>query len=242
MDKNIENQKPKESCNKRGSVVCCLILLGIIAFLIVVQSCTYCSLRRDMYKLKRQINELSVSVEAVKQENQQVNELSDAIETIKQKTQQVKNSVVGITKLFAPGILDQLSSDSVVLETPEDGFAALEETGELSYDMTFERYSSMPEGFRLTFLNEHYKSSSLAMGYFIAAFMETGQEEVLDSPAGEKIGKLLSVWNVLQQDPFILQAVDKLIIENEFFEKDFVEAAELGGLMVLMEATSQLEE
>lgn len=251
MEKNIETQKPVESCckdKKCGSTVCYFVLLGIIAFLLFILSCTFCSFRGDIYKLKQQVNELSISVETVKQESQQVNDLSAAIETIKQKTQQVKNSVVGITKLFAPGILENLTGNSEAAEAPVKTEASVEvgpifvEEAETSYDMTFERYASMPENLRLTFLHEHYKSSSLAMGYLIAAFMEAGEEEVLDSLAGERIGKLLSIWNILQQEPFILQAVDKLIVDNEFFEKEFVEAAELGGLMVLMEATSQLDE
>lgn len=224
-----------------------LALMGVTALILVIMSCAYCALCGDIYKLKKQVNEVTATVEAVKQDNQQL-----------------KDSVVGITRLFAPGIIEQPITPTVteskaeapkealkVKPSPKPEVKAAEKDKApnkgpvaevVSYDMTFERYASMPEELRLTFLKEHYKGSSLAMSYLVAAFIENKQEDALNSPAGEKIAKLLSVWNILQKEPVVLQAVDKLIIDSEFFGREFAEAAELGGLMTLMEATSQLGE
>ena len=107
------------------------------------------------------------------------------------------------------------------------------------YEITFEKYAAMEQEVRIMLLKEHYRSASLAMKYFIQALSETNSSEFMKSEAGMTVTKLYSVWSAIEKDPIALQAVDILITQEKFFGRTFTEAAEVGGMAVLVEALSQ---
>ena len=106
------------------------------------------------------------------------------------------------------------------------------------YEITYDRYIKLAPDVRIMLIKEHFRSSSMAIRYFITSLTETNTTEFLKSEAGAKVTRLYAVWTALENDPVALSAIDILITDKKFFNKTFTEAVELGGMAILIEALS----
>lgn len=227
-----------------------IVIITAFAFLLVLIVCN----NRQIFKLESRQNVLRA---AVTQMTQNYAELDARINAIGNRMEDTLPITPDVAPTPGPATVpdevseDPKSSKSPVkdVETPtdqENTVAPASQTdlvaSDSAYEITYEKYVTLAPEVRIMLLKEHFRSASLAIKYFISALTETNSADFLRSEAGTTVARLYSVWSAIEKDSVALQAVDILITQEKFFGRTFTEAAEVGGMAVLMEALSHTEE